>query len=98
VDGLSKPTKLVAFDMDLNSSTKVTDDVVYRVVKAIYENKKDLVAGFPPFGLLEPRNMAKPVEGIQFHSGAIKFYKEAGLWPPKDSGAAAPAKKGDGKK
>jgi uncharacterized protein len=83
VEGLSKPTKLVAFDMDLNSSTKVSDDVVYRVVKAIYENKKDLVASFPPFGLLDPQKMAKPIEGIQFHSGAIKFYKEVGLWPPK---------------
>ena len=99
VDGISKPTKLVAFDMDLNSSTKVSDNVVYQVVKAIYENKKDLVASFRPFAILEPRNMAKPAEGIQFHSGAVRFYKEVGLWPPKEAAAAsAPAKKGEAAK
>jgi TRAP-type uncharacterized transport system substrate-binding protein len=26
-----------------------------------------------------PQNMAKPIEGVSFHPGAIKFYKEAGL-------------------
>ncbi len=79
LDGIAKPTNLIAFDMVLNTSAKVSEDVVYKVAKAIYENKKDLVATFPPFALLSPQNMAKPIEGVSFHPGAIKFYKEAGL-------------------
>jgi TRAP transporter TAXI family solute receptor len=106
LDGVTHPgTKLVAFDMNLNSSTKVSDDVIYRLVKVLYENKQDLVATFPPLGLFDPKQMAKPQIGIEFHPGAIKFYQEAGIWQAKAAGgakaatkSAEPAKKGDGKK
>jgi TRAP transporter TAXI family solute receptor len=90
-DGVTKPTNIVAFDMNLNSSAKVSDDVIYRVTKALYEGKKELVETFPPFGIFNPQAMAKPQIGIEFHPGAIKFYQEAKLWPPRPVGAAAPA-------
>ena len=80
LDGITKPTNVVAFDMVMNSTATVSDDLVYRIVKAIYENKKDLVATFRPFALFQPANMAKPVEGVEFHPGAVKFYKEVGIW------------------
>lgn len=83
LDGITKPTNLVAFDMVMNSSVKVPDEIVYQVVKAVYENKKGLVATFRPFALLSPEKMAKPSEGVPFHLGAVKFFKEVGLWPPK---------------
>ena len=101
-EGISAPTPIIAFDMDLNTSAKVSDDVVYKVVKAIYENKTELAATFPPFGIFDPKNMGKPLQGIEYHPGAVKFYKEVGLWkeasaePAKK--AAEPAKKGEGKK
>jgi TRAP transporter TAXI family solute receptor len=96
-DGVTKPTNIVGFDMNLNTSVKVPDDVIYRVTKALYENKKDLMDTFPPFALFNPAAMAKPQIGIEFHTGAIKFYQEAGMWPPRAPGAgkaAEPAKKG----
>jgi TRAP transporter TAXI family solute receptor len=100
-DGIAKATKIIAFDMDLNSSVKVPEDVVYKVVKALYENKADLASTFPPFAILDVKTIAKPIEGIEYHPGAIRFYKEVGLWPPKAQGAASeasnaaePAKKG----
>jgi uncharacterized protein len=80
LDGIKAPTDVIAFDMVMNSTAKVSDDVVYRIVKAIYENKKDLVATFRPFALFQPANMAKPNEGVEFHPGAVKFYKEVGIW------------------
>src|SRR5262245_21401760 len=51
LDGIAQPTKLVAFDMVLNSSAQVSDDIIYRVTKALYENKADLAATFAPFAL-----------------------------------------------
>jgi len=81
VEGLTKPTKLVAFDMVFFANPKVSDDVAYQVTKAIHEGKGALAKTFRPFGLFDPSKMAKPVKGTQFHPGAIKYYKEIGLWP-----------------
>jgi TRAP transporter TAXI family solute receptor len=81
IDGITQPTKLVAFDMVLNSSTAVSDDVIYRVAKALHDGKADLAATFPPFGLFQPDRMSKPVQGVEMHPGAVKFYKEAGIAP-----------------
>ncbi|MFM9972532.1 MAG: TAXI family TRAP transporter solute-binding subunit [Burkholderiales bacterium] len=92
-DGVTKPTNLIAFDMNLNTSAKVSDDIIYGVTKALYENKKDLMDTFPPFALLDPQMMSKIQIGIEFHPGAIRFYREVGLWPPRAApSAAAPAK------
>jgi TRAP transporter TAXI family solute receptor len=79
IEGVTKPTHLIAFDMVLMTNAKVKDDVVYRTVKALHDGKQDLVATFPPFALFQPQNMAKPLQGVQFHAGAEKFYREAGL-------------------
>ena len=81
IEGLSGPTKVIAFDMVFFASPKVSDDVVYQVTKALHENKKDLAATFRPFGLLDPGKMAKPVKALTFHPGAMKFYREIGLLP-----------------
>ena len=81
IDGVTQPTKLTAFDMVLNSSTHVADDVIYRVVRALHASKAELAATFPPFALFEPDQMGKPVQGVDLHPGAAKFYKEAGIAP-----------------
>ncbi len=79
IEGISKPTNLVAFDMTLVTNAKVSEDVVYKVTKALHENKQELAATFPPFFLFQPQNMAKPLEGLSFHPGAAKYYREVGL-------------------
>ena len=81
IDGIAQPTKLIAFDMVLSSSTHVADDVIYRVVKALHENKADLAGTFAPFALFQPDRMGKPVQGVEMHPGAVRFYKEAGIAP-----------------
>jgi TRAP transporter TAXI family solute receptor len=82
IDGLTEPTKLVAFDMSMNAYKDVPNSVVYRVAKAIHENKADLVAVFPPFALFIPNDMSKPSAGVEFHPGAMDFYREAGITKP----------------
>ena len=79
LEGISKPTNLMAFDLVMIASAKVSDDIVYRTVKAAYENKADLVATFPPMGLFDPKGMAKPLQSVQMHPGAVKFFRETGL-------------------
>ncbi len=79
LDGITKPTNLIAFDMAMAANSKVADDVVYRTVKALYENKDDLVATFAPFAAFNPKQMARPIDSVPMHPGATKFYKEVGL-------------------
>jgi len=83
LDGISQPTNIVAFDMVLNTSAAVSDDVVYKVAKAIYESQSELAAIFPPFRLFAPRHMAKQLAQVPMHPGAVRFYREAGIWPDK---------------
>jgi len=79
IEGITRPTNLIAFDMVLITNAKVPDDVVYRVAKALHDGKEDLVATFPPFALFQPQNMPKVLEGVPLHPGAMKYYKEIGL-------------------
>ncbi len=79
LDGITKPTNLIAFDMAMAANAKVADDTVYRTVKALYENKDDLVATFAPFAGFNPKQMMKPLDSVPMHPGAMKFYKEVGL-------------------
>ena len=81
--GLLEQGYLVAYGVNLFASTKTPDDVVYKVVKAVHDNAADLGKVFPPLRMLDPKAMAQEVEGVEYHAGAMKFYKEIGQWPPK---------------
>ena len=74
---------MTAFDFLLNTAAEVPDDVVYKVVKALHDGKKELLQSFKGLGLFNPQRMTKTYAGLAFHPGAIKFYREAGQWPPK---------------
>ena len=79
IEGLSQPTSLVAFDMVMVTRAELADEVVYKVAKAIHQSKPALMETFRPFALFDPKQMAKPLQGVQMHPGAARFYKEAGL-------------------
>jgi hypothetical protein len=79
LEGIKEPTNIVAFDMQFFTNKDVPDDVVYAVTKALHENKAALVKAFKPMGLFNPDRMAKPLKGVPFHPGALKYYREIGL-------------------
>jgi TRAP transporter TAXI family solute receptor len=61
------------------SSTAVPDDVVYQVVKAVFENFDDFKKLHPAFENLEQEDMVTQALSAPLHPGAEKYYKEAGL-------------------
>jgi hypothetical protein len=81
LDGITAPTKLVAFDMVFFTQPGMAEPVVYEVTKVLHQSKAELAATFPAFNLFNPANMAKPVKDAEFHPGAIRYYREAGLMP-----------------
>lgn len=61
------------------SSTNTPEDVVYAVVKAVFENFDDFKRLHPAFAVLEKKSMIKDGLSAPLHDGAKKYYKEAGL-------------------
>jgi len=61
------------------SSTDVPDDVVYEVVKAVFENFDSFKRLHPAFANLKKEEMVSDALSAPLHPGALKYYKEAGL-------------------
>ena len=76
---ITEPTKMVGFDYLIIAGAKVADEVAYKSAKALHLNKKALIAGHGVFRGFKPELIAKKGLGVQFHPGAAKYYKEAGL-------------------
>ncbi len=81
--GVDKPLHVMTYWHTLATGAKVSDDVVYKVVKTMHDNKAALVKAFPGWGTFNQSTMALNLPKLTYHPGAIKFYKEKGLWPPK---------------
>ncbi|MEH6811945.1 MAG: TAXI family TRAP transporter solute-binding subunit [Motiliproteus sp.] len=61
------------------SSTDTPDDVIYEVVKAVFENFDTFRKLHPAFANLKKEQMVKDGLSAPLHAGAAKYYKEAGL-------------------
>lgn len=81
--GVVAPTVVCSFSQFVIASNKLPDDLVYRMTKAIYESKETLAASAPPLRRFSPQNMAE-ANPVPYHPGAEKFYREVGMWPPKE--------------
>jgi TRAP transporter TAXI family solute receptor len=79
---VADPTWLLQVDFTLIAGANVPEDVVYKVTKTMYENKSELVRMLGAFKDFDPKHMDEPHPN-PYHPGAIRFYKEVGLWPPK---------------
>jgi uncharacterized protein len=81
--GVDGPTWVYAYDYLVLANSKVDDDTVYKLTKLMHDHKAELAANFGALNGFDPKRMAKDMGPVQFHPGAIKFYKEIGQWPPK---------------
>ncbi len=61
------------------SSSDVPEDVIYNVVKAVFENFDQFKKLHPAFKHLKKEEMIKDGLSAPLHDGAVKYYKEAGL-------------------
>lgn len=80
IAGVDKPSPVQTIDVVIGVGAHVSDDVVYQFVKAMRENKKDLVAGHPNFNQFNETAAGKVQPTLPHHPGAIKYFKEVGIW------------------
>lgn len=78
--GIDKPTRVARMDIYLNTSTRVSEDDVYRVVAAIHRHWAELQEALPAFRSV-PADAVVPLNnGHPWHAGAVRYFREAGLW------------------
>ncbi len=61
------------------TSSNVSEDAVYAVVKSVFDNFEDFKGLHPAFANLDPNEMATAGLSAPLHDGAAKYYKEAGI-------------------
>lgn len=77
--GVLEPTWVLGTDLIIYCGAHVPDETIYKFVKAVHPNKKELAQGHPSFFGFQPKNMNKQFSIAKYHPGAVKFYKEAGI-------------------
>lgn len=77
--GAESDTETIGVGATLVSSSKVADNVIYQVVKAVFENFEDFKKLHPAFKYLKKKEMVRDSLSAPLHSGAKKYYREAGL-------------------
>ena len=65
--------------MHFITSADVSDDLVYSVTKLLYENRELVVEKHAAGRAINPNNVVRDT-GTEFHPGAIRFYREIGIW------------------
>lgn len=58
------------------------DDLVYRIVKAVFENRDELVKAHTAAKETIPANMERNM--LPMHPGALRYYREIGVSPPSN--------------
>ena len=66
--------------MHLITATDASEETVYHVTRLLYENRERVVEKHAAGRAINPNNVARDT-GTEFHPGAIRFYREAGIWP-----------------
>ncbi len=74
--------------MHLIAHANTDEETVYQFTKMVYENRADVVKGHPAGRAINPKNVVLDV-GTPFHPGAIRYYKEAGIWPEERAGGSS---------
>ena len=78
--GMRGDVEVVAVANVLVAHEAMTDDLAYRITRALFEHHAQLAAVHPEAAKL---SLATAVTGstVAFHPGAIRYYEEQGVWP-----------------
>ncbi|MGA7485502.1 MAG: TAXI family TRAP transporter solute-binding subunit [Xanthobacteraceae bacterium] len=75
-----QPTTIAAFDTYMNAGTSVDDATAYAMAKAMYDDWKQLQKDYAPLRNTDQSLLTPADNPLPYHPGAVKFWKEAGIW------------------
>ena len=73
-------TKIAAFDSFLNAGTSIDNEDAYTLTKTLHTNWKKLQKAYGPIRGTPQKGMAPATNPMPYHAGAIKYWKDVGLW------------------
>jgi TRAP transporter TAXI family solute receptor len=76
--GVDQPTAMLVYDYALWANSKVSNEMVAKVVKALHDHAADLKAAGPLFAEFEAKRIGENT-GIAYHPGAIQAFKSLGI-------------------
>ncbi|MCO4817413.1 TAXI family TRAP transporter solute-binding subunit [Planktomarina temperata] len=77
--GVLEDDTYIAFPQVVFTHAGASDEAVYQMAKAMYEQGKVMGETFPPMRAFKPADMRGDIGISEFHPGAIRFYEEVGL-------------------
>ena len=72
--------------MHLITSADADEETIYAVTKMIYENREEVTAKHAAGKAINPANVVRDT-GTPFHPGAIRYFKEIGIWSEPAEGS-----------
>ncbi len=78
--GVERPTRVSWVPDFLNTGTHLSDDAAYSIIKTIHENWDELRSTYAQMRTTTAEDVA-PADNLHpYHPGAIRYFREAGLW------------------
>lgn len=78
IPGLEEAANIIEIPWMMLTHADASEDLVYRMTKAVAENNAALAQSFGAFGNAKPEAMA-PANAVPYHPGALRYYEEAGI-------------------
>ena len=77
--GIEAPTRVLFEDYLVLTGAQLSDEAAYKIAQVLHEHQDKLASIASAYGRYQPEDLVRS-HGIPFHPGAIKYYKEKGLW------------------
>ena len=81
--GIKGETYVIGYPLQLVSSSKVSDKTIATLLKAWWDNMAELQTIHPLLKRWTKETQALTNFTVPYHSGAVRFYKEVGIWSAK---------------
>ena len=81
--GVTEPTKVAIYDSYLNTGVHADADDIYEIARMTHENWGEMQKAVPALRGMTAEQMMPERISHPFHEGAIRYFREIGLWTPE---------------